>query len=247
MASRVAIVATTVALVAALTAALAYVDTRPGPRLALFGDSLSMQAGQDFEYLAAASGAPVLLRAYNGWAICDVLPHLAEDVASWKPNVAVIEFSGNVFTPCMKSYTIGTAPYYAKYRSDAEQAIDILRDHGVHVVLIGVPLDAWANLNENVVHLNAMYAELAATHAGVTYSDAGQSVLSHGTFTWTLPCLPFEPCEGSAGVNVVRAPDGVHFCPTGQAPVQGIHAVCNVYSSGAFRFAAAMVSAALHG
>jgi hypothetical protein len=37
----------------------------------------------------------------------------------------------------------------------------------------------------------------------------------------------------------------VHFCPTGDTTLEGYFEVCNVYSSGAFRFAAAMLGPAL--
>ena len=109
----------------------------------------------------------------------------------------------------------------------------------------GIPYDAWTNANPNTVALNQLSASVAATNAGVTYVDAGQAVMADGAFTWTLPCLPTEPCTGPSGTNVVRAPDGVHFCPTGNTTIEGYFAVCDVYSSGAFRFAAAMVGPAL--
>jgi hypothetical protein len=53
-------------------------------------------------------------------------------------------------------------------------------------------------------------------------------------------------CTGSSGSNVVRSPDGIHFCPVGKVTIRGRKDICDVYSSGAFRFAAAMLSAALH-
>ncbi len=247
MRNRVVAVLALIGCIAVFTGLFAYVDARPHPlRIALYGDSLSMQSAQDFEYMAAVGGTPVLLGAYNGWAICDVLPRLASDATTWKPTVAVIEFSGNSFTPCMKGYTLGTPAYYAKYRADAQAAIDILRRHGIRVLLMGVPLDAWPSISNNVERLNAMYAELAAANPGVEYHDAGQAVMADGRFTWQLPCLPFEPCTGPAGNNVVRSPDGVHFCPTGNTRVVGPYDLCDVYSSGAFRFASAMLRPALN-
>jgi hypothetical protein len=57
--------------------------------------------------------------------------------------------------------------------------------------------------------------------------------------------LSFEPCTGPAGTNVVRSPDGVHFCPDGHTKIEGAYIVCDVYSSGAFRFAMAMLASAL--
>ncbi len=76
---------------------------------------------------------------------------------------------------------------------------------------------------------------------------ASQSVMAYGSFTWTLPCLPDEPCTGPSGTNVVRAPDGVHFCPNGVSTQVDYFTECSVYSSGAFRFATAMLSPALKG
>ena len=43
----------------------------------------------------------------------------------------------------------------------------------------------------------------------------------------------------------MRAPDGVHFCPNGQTTLVGGLEECDVYSSGAWRFAAAMLGSAL--
>ena len=63
-----------------------------------------------------------------------------------------------------------------------------------------------------------------------------------GVYTPTLPCFIGEPCTGPVvrGVlsNVVRSADGVHFCPVAEVDER-----CPVYSSGAFRFADAMVHA----
>ena len=88
---------------------------------------------------------------------------------------------------------------------------------------------------------------LAAANTGVEYVDAGQAVMADGSFTWTLPCLSGEPCTGPSGTNVVRAPDGVHFCPNGIATQVGYFHECTVYSSGALRFATAMLSPVLSG
>jgi hypothetical protein len=211
--------------------------------IALYGDSLGMQAAPFLQYLAGASGESTLLRAYNGWALCDDLQAMARDAATLHPSVALIEFSGNAMTQCMSGYTMGTTPYYDKYKTDAQQAIDIFHNSGIPVVLIGAPISAWANLSANLDFLNQIYQSLAASNPGVTYADAGQSVLDDGEFTLTLPCLPFEPCTGPAGTNVVRSPDGVHFCPDGIATIQGWYSLCDVYSSGAFRFALAMLAA----
>ena len=232
--------------VAAATGIIAYLHRRPAPvRIALYGDSLSMQSAEDFDYMATVAGAQVLLGAHNGLAVCDVLPRIAQDVSSWNPTVALMQFSGDNFTPCMAGYALGTPAYYAKYRADAQEAIDIFVQHHIRVLIMGAPLDAWSTLSANIVYLNTIYAELAAANPGVTYTDAGQAVMADGHFTWRLPCLPREPCTGPSETNVMRSPDGVHFCPTGNTRVDGPYDLCDVYSSGAFRFASAMLRPAL--
>jgi hypothetical protein len=218
----------------------------PGPpKIALFGDSLGMEAAPDFTYIAHAAGASTVVRTYGGLAVCDWLPTMAAEAASWQPTAVILEFSGDNFTPCMAGDALGTPQYYQKYEADMQAAIDIFRPYGTEVFLIGVPLDASAAESQNVAGLNQIYASVAAANFGVTYLDAGEAVMADGSFTWTLPCLSSEPCTGPSGANVVRAPDGVHFCPTGQTTIEGYVAVCNVYSSGAYRFAAAMLGPAL--
>jgi hypothetical protein len=218
----------------------------PGPpRIALYGDSLASEAGQDFAYLAGESGATVRIRAFGGLAICDYLAAMSSDALSWQPTAAVLEFSGDAFTPCMSGYTLGSPQYYTKYRDDAQTAISVFRAVGTKVILVGLPMDASASLSQNAASLNQIYESLAQDNIGVTFDDAGQAVMADGTFTWTLPCLPFEPCTGPAGTNIVRAPDGIHFCPNGQTTLVGNFEECDVYSSGAFRFASAMLGPAL--
>jgi hypothetical protein len=145
----------------------------------------------------------------------------------------------------MTGYSMGSTAYYDKYRADAQQASDIFRSHGIPVILIGSPLAAWANLSANVTFLNQIYLSLVTANPGTSYVDAGQAVLANGRFTLTLPCFPFEPCTGPSGTNVVRSPDGVHFCPEGASTIQGWYNVCDDYASGAFRFADAMLGPTL--
>jgi hypothetical protein len=92
-----------------------------------------------------------------------------------------------------------------------------------------------------------MYAAMARSSPYGRYTDAGASVLSRGRWTETLPCLPAEPCTGGRNtngtpVNVVRAPDGGHFCPGAPAAVRGVTAACPVWDSGAWRFGNAMAA-----
>ena len=218
----------------------------PGPsRIVLYGDSLVSEAAQDFSVFASESGASVRVRTYPGTAICDYFSSMAADAEGWQPTIAVLAFSGDAFTQCMAGVQLGSPQYFTKYKDDTQTAISIFRSYGTKVILVGLPLVASPVLSQNVSFLNAIYRFLAASNPGVTYDDAGQAVMANGRFTWTLPCLPGEPCTGSSGTNVVRSPDGVHFCPDGETTFVAGLEECDVYSSGALRFATAMLAPAL--
>ena len=194
----------------------------PGPpRIALYGDSLASESAQDFVSLASDSGASVQVGTYPGTAPCDWFASMAADAQNWQPTAAVLAFSGDDFTPCMTGDGLGTPQYFAKYRADTQTAISIFRSVGTKVILVGLPLDASASLSQNATALNQIYQSLADSNIGVSYDDAGQAVMANGQFTWSLPCLSGEACTGPAGTNIVRAPDGVHFCPDGNTTLVG--------------------------
>jgi hypothetical protein len=46
-------------------------------------------------------------------------------------------------------------------------------------------------------------------------------------------------------VGIAATPDGIHFCPDGRTTLVGALEECDVYSSGALRFAGAMLGPAL--
>jgi hypothetical protein len=215
------------------------------PRIALYGDSLVSEAGQDFESLAELAGASVQVHSFPGTSPCNFFTSMAAAAKEWHPTVAMLAFTGDAFTTCMDGVQVGTPPYFTKYEDDTRTAISIFRSVSAKVVLVGQPADASARLTRNGSALNRIYRSLAETSPGVTYADAGVAVMAEGRFTWTLPCLSGEPCTGPDKTNIVRAPDGVHFCPDGKtSPVNGFER-CDVYSSGAFRYASAMLKAAL--
>jgi hypothetical protein len=75
--------------------------------------------------------------------------------------------------------------------------------------------------------------------------DGATQITPGGVWSRTQPCLASEPCTGPVvgGVrtNVVRAPDGVHFCPTGRPSVRGRTFPCSTSASGARRYATAIL------
>ncbi|MGH9032664.1 MAG: hypothetical protein ACRDZV_11105 [Acidimicrobiia bacterium] len=205
------------------------------PTVILYGDSLSWEARGAFQ-LHLGPEVDVVHRNFPGVAICDYLDEMATDVVVLRPRAVVLEFAGNVLTPCVRGLT-GSA-LVDKYARDAAAATDLFTARGVPVYLIGGPvLPGWDP--DPTARLHHAYAAVAG-RAGplASFTDAGRAVLdAQGRYTDTLPCLPVEgPPQGCAGGRItVRSPDRVHFCPVVGHP-------CPVWSSGAWRFGAAMAA-----
>jgi hypothetical protein len=212
-------------------------------RVDLFGDSLGYQAEPYLDMLFAETHEYTVSNyTYGGTATCDWLRSMAI-AAAQRPQVVLLVFSGNAFTPCMGGVTLRSVAYYDLYTTYTKRALSIFSSVNAHVFLVGIPVDessvaGWARLDD-------IYRQLAqANPLTATYVDAGASVeTATGGFTWTLPCMTIEPSCGPDGTNVVRSPDGIHFCPDGTPAARGVTGPCDEYSPGAFRFALAMVHA----
>jgi hypothetical protein len=205
------------------------------PLVILYGDSLSWEAGSAFES-NMGPGANVVHRSFPGVAACDLLPSMAADVATLQPEAVVIEFAGNMTTPCMHGTTSETV--VARYARDVADAAAIFSARGIPVYLMGAPLLAgWGS--DQTPGMHAAFTAIADKSGLVSFTDAGRSVLdAEGAFTMTLPCLPGETAAmGCVGGRItVRSPDRVHFCPVATS------GACPVWSSGAWRFGAAMAA-----
>jgi hypothetical protein len=223
--------------------------TAPGTGMAkvdIFGDSLAYQAAPYFNELVEASGqAKVTDFVFGGTATCDWLPDMRRVARDQPPRVVVMEFAGNTFTACMRSCVPESSSTIIRYCSAMSQAIGIFLAAGAHIYLEGTPIDyrQWIRHDPHWDDLNRAFAQLAGRYPGrVTYVDAGRAVEgSDQAFVWMLPCMAFEPCTGpGVGNDIVRSPDGEHFCPDRSGNAVGQVVTCDVYSSGAFRFASAM-------
>jgi hypothetical protein len=209
----------------------------------LFGDSLGYQAQSYVDmFFGDLGNYTVSNNTYGGTATCDWLGQMATAAAA-HPLAAILIFSGNAFTRCMDGVATRSPQYYALYTTYTEQAIAIFTAVGAHVFLVGTPM--FASSVAGWDHLDDIYRQLAeADPLTVTYVDAAAAVESpSGGFTWQLPCLSIEPSCGANGTNIVRSPDGIHFCPDGAPGAAGVTRPCDEYSSGAFRFALATVGA----
>jgi hypothetical protein len=224
----------------------------------LYGDSLASEAQGYFrDALAAAGVGNVRTSTFGGTAICDWLDRMRSDAATLHPTAVVVEFSGNALTPCMldgqgQSFAVALNAYYRKYVNDAREVLRIFTTSGTRVYFAGAPKTRVAEETNdlNAGLLNTTYADLAAETPDARFVGAGDALLHDGHWTETLPCLASEPCTGGAdangrGINVVRAPDGGHFCPGAPGATRGVTGTCPVWSSGAFRYGNAMAAAVI--
>lgn len=211
------------------------------PVVILYGDSLSVEAGQTFTNHIARNGvASAITRVGVGTAICDWFDEMENDLQTIRPFAVVLEFVGNAAPSCVANS--GMSPI-DKYQADAQHAIDIFRPQAVHVYLVAPPLRVTdGGTPENPDPFRDMYFNLVVQN-GIHWSDAGHAVFNYqaGLYQFHLPCSGQEHVEGHCqnGLVQVRDPDGLHFCPSGRRELP-----CDVnfgeYVGGAVRFGNAM-------
>jgi hypothetical protein len=205
--------------------------------IVLVGDSLAEETSGVIAMLTAPKS--FVPRYWGGTAPCDWLD---DDLLADRSSVVVITFTGNSLTPCMSDGAGGHLEheaFAARYRADLTELVDHARSTGARVVLVGQPYRSPSfDHTDRVDAINQVIQELTQAYRFVSYVDAGAAVeTADGSFSDRLPCAFFDLDCAADGTTVVRG-DGVHFCP-----VVNVHP-CPVYSSGAFRFGAAIATAA---
>jgi hypothetical protein len=247
------------ARLAILVALIAVVGIAPGQlagaivkqKLVLFGDSLSRET-QPTVAAAFKTNANYTISIHGeiGKAPCDFIPGIKKAFGPNRNGVVthyellVIETAGNSQSACMDEpgqcarcyMPIGSPEWEAKYRTDLDTIVALANSVNTPVLFITPPPMAGIAANRNDVY-NTVEPEVLADNPGVVSSDAPRASVSNpdGSFAATLPCLPSETAADGCvdGSIPVRAPDGLHFCPT------GFQVACPEYSSGAFRFGTA--------
>jgi len=200
--------------------------------VAIIGDSLAQETEPYLRLLLDPT--PLVNNSFGGTAPCDWLD---KDLKVDDSSIAVISFTGNSATPCMADVA-GQFPegqaLLDRYRADLGALVAKVLATGAKVLLVGQPQRPDPDGEAEVDGINAILLDLDKQDS-VSFVDAGAAVENaDGSLAKSLPCLAGEAACGADGFNVVRTDDGVHFCPgAGDNP-------CPVYSSGAFRFAAAI-------
>ena len=222
--------------------------------MVFYGDSLTRGSFAHVETRISAT-RPIwrsVNRSFSGTAICDWFDQMRDD-ADLEPDLVVLQFSGNAFTPCMAGIAVESPELFVKYRADAEWAAGFWTERRADVLFVGSPRDVAEPLVPGPHPLDLVYRAVvqASTRGGVSFSDGPERALAMAppsdpsglVFPSDLPCLPGEIGMLSCVDDRirVRAPDDRHFCPVADIDVYP----CPIYSSGGVRFGVALADAAI--
>jgi hypothetical protein len=173
--------------------------------------------------------------------------------AAFHPQVAVIQFSGDAFTPCMKDangVAYSDQALVNKYAADSATAIALFTAAKIPVYFVTTPISRGQAAQGAVGNtaLGVMYSKLPQLFRSnplVRFADAATAVEWHGHYTDTLPCQKGETCTGhwadGTPTVVVRQADGTHFCPVKEVIVNG-NTSCPAPMPGARRYVLAIIA-----
>ena len=222
---------------------------RPAPRgVVLFGDSLAHQARPALEARLPGDPTRRLLSTRPGAALCDDRTYIARALMTRRPDVLVLEYSGNSFTDCMRDaagelLTIGSRAWSSRYETDLRSIATIASTTGTTVVWVTAPpvrhVGAPVDYPERIA---AVARRVASDRPDLRVADTGAALTSKddGRYAGTLRCEADETWLCADGRIVVRASDRLHFdCHGFVDPMGG----CVGYSAGGRRYADAIAAA----
>lgn len=216
-------------------------------RVNLYGDSLSVEAGPHIaRSLRKGKQAIFVNRAVSGTAPCDWRADIRRDVARKQVDLAIVEVYGNNASDCQLEIAGGKRPrtdgskYWAMYRKDLKDTIDLFPP-SVKVMLVAAPAASVDRLSgsSHKAHMLALMKTLAGHRDNSFVVDAGLRVEEpSGYFTRVMKCARPGPCTNhpSTGLAIVRAHDGLHFCPPIMFAKTDLLKHCPVVAYGAWRF-----------
>jgi hypothetical protein len=234
-------------------ASVVHRPVRGGPlptRVALFGDSLAYQSRLAFiAQLTLRAPGEITAKTFPATALCDYRSAILEELLRERPQVLVLEFSGNSGTECMLDgagafLEIGSDGWRDRYLADLRDVLTVAGVTGTSVVWATAPPVHHPPALENYPRLlAAAMRRLARTDARLHVVATGKALTTDGrTFAPTLPCQPDEAAICHDGRVDARAVDGLHFdCHGTPDPLGG----CIGYSAGGRRFGEAMADAVI--
>lgn len=226
------------AVLALATAAGALSACEPaGPRVLIFGDSLTIEAKGSGDWASILSGYSV------DWSGVKYMTSPCNGIAAAKkvtyvPDVVIINYAGNSGSfqeNCMageKDQALAD-----RYRKDVQTLISRFRNGTTKVVVVGAPARKQTLAQSNLVF--ATLQSLAADPANqVGFYDGGRLLTPDRQVpTRAATCLSPRETGSRCGTsqdpkkNYIRDAQLEHLCPTGGT----IGGTCGMYSSGAVR------------
>lgn len=251
-----AILLTALVLSASIFSSLPKVSATTTPKTALiYGDSLTWESQWQIRtYFATKTGWTNVIHGFPGTAVCDWIPTLSQDLATYHPSIVGIETAGNYTRPCMldangNQLAWGSDAFYAKYKADLDTFFATVTATGAKLVFMTAPPMLDPSWNTSIIGLQKVATQLAAAYPGVSVSAGPRNAVSAtGVYQAYKPCLTTETaamgCDVSTGQIPIRTisgiQTGVHLCPTGLTDTFPF--ACATYSSGEYRFGRAEAS-----
>ena len=216
-------------------------------RVAVWGDSLTLQAADALRVQGRAHGFDLTVYAFFGLAACDVAPQIFPTLERNPPDALVLAFTGNNFSPCMaqNGKPMTGAAYFATYRRDIEHLVDAASAYHIPVLLVGAPTFPAKENHPDRVELNHVYMQIAAARSGVSYASTAPAVSPLG-FAARVACIAGETAAHgcSNGLITVRTGNGIHFddplavaCPSARTSSDACR-----YTAGGHRYANAIIA-----
>jgi hypothetical protein len=221
---------------------------RPDPepvRVSLFGDSLAYQARNAFLDGTAPLGVRFgTVSTRPGAALCDDRDAIVRDLASKRPDLLVLEYSGNSYTPCMTDagaqIPIGAPEWRDRYRDDLERVVTMAASTGTEVVwATAPPVEHVGSPPDYPARIASVAREVADRNPRLHVAHTGHALAGSDGYAPTLPCRPDESALCRDDRIVVRNADGLHFDCIGTIDVMG---GCIGYSAGARRYGDALAA-----
>jgi hypothetical protein len=206
-----------------------------------YSDSIGWEAKEALAARLAEADIGLDYHGYPGMALCDYVNEIPAAARTVGAPLVVVEFSGNIFTPCMQG--VPPEEVYKKYRADGEQLLLSLDGEPAILMFASAPIPL--DIRRQTAEINNAWNEFATLYPSrVKYVDAAEALHGpDGTPQMFLPCLASETAELGCtdGQIKVRSDDGIHFCPSG-SPDPKNWACPAKYASGAVRYAYAIAN-----
>ena len=224
----------------------------PRPKVAFFvGDSILYEARVPLRKEMAARGWRAVVAARPGAALCDLTYEFQLKNDHERPSVIVVETQGDLFSRCMATdqpgvpVALASRAFLHRYRVAMDLFARVARNHGAKLVFVSpLPVPSMET-NASLARLRALEVSVAGQNRQVSVSDGPRDSVSFGgNFVETLPCLAAERGRAactSKGIRVRETLQGLHLCPIPYFTAHQSARGCRTYSSGAMRYAHALV------